>query len=129
MEVMDIEKEFRTYLEQKHIDPEAFRKHEPERWQAFLTLFGQVSPKSFTQQKLFLINTIRRRYHLPEPPKPEKTKVSRKKGVRKPNTEEKRSESGQPRRTVRKPRPKIRIKPKSKPDEKDTTAPDSPREE
>lgn len=60
--------DFETYLVSKKIDSAAFRQHEPERWQEFKTLFDQVHPNSFTQQKLYLINPIRRKYPLKEMP-------------------------------------------------------------
>ncbi|HMQ00958.1 MAG TPA: hypothetical protein PKC24_14355 [Cyclobacteriaceae bacterium] len=60
--------DFEAYLVSKKIDSAAFRQHEPERWQEFKTLFEQVHPNSFTQQKLYLINPIRRKYILKEIP-------------------------------------------------------------
>ncbi|MBT34226.1 MAG: hypothetical protein CMO01_31565 [Thalassobius sp.] len=56
--------EFEEYLTGKKIDSDLFKKSEPDRWEEFNTLFFQVSPKSFTMQKLFLINQIRRKYLL-----------------------------------------------------------------
>ena len=56
--------DFETYLISKEIDSTAFRQSEPERWQEFKALFDQVHPNSFTQQKLYLINPIRRKYPL-----------------------------------------------------------------
>jgi hypothetical protein len=56
--------DFEAYLVSKKIDSAAFRQNEPERWQEFKTLFDQVHPNSFTQQKLYLINPIRRKYPL-----------------------------------------------------------------
>ena len=56
--------EFEKYLADKKIDAEKFRAAEPERWEEFKTLFYQVHPNSFTTQKLYLINKIRRLYHL-----------------------------------------------------------------
>lgn len=55
---------FEEYLTQKKIDPIAFQKGDPARWQEFKNLFDQVHPGSFTAQKLFLINAIRRSYPL-----------------------------------------------------------------
>ncbi len=55
--------EFEEYLKGKKIDPEKFKSGEPETWSKFEKLFYQVSPKSFTMQKLFLINQLRRRFH------------------------------------------------------------------
>lgn len=59
------------YLVTKRIDGEAFQQHEPERWQEWKNLLEQMSPTSFTAQKLYLINPIRRKYplkHTPETP-------------------------------------------------------------
>ena len=53
---------FEDYLRQKKIDPELFRSHEPELWHEYNDIFNQVHPASFTAQKLFKINAIRRRY-------------------------------------------------------------------
>ncbi|WP_226388903.1 hypothetical protein [Penaeicola halotolerans] len=58
---------FEVYLQQKKIDSVTFQQREPERWQAFKQVFDQISPESFTQQKLFLINQIRRNYPLVNP--------------------------------------------------------------
>ncbi|MGF1534501.1 MAG: hypothetical protein ACFCUI_12420 [Bernardetiaceae bacterium] len=64
-----MEEDFIAYLHTKRIDARTFADAEPERWQDFLELFGIVSPKSFLQQKLFLINDLRRRYPFAEPEK------------------------------------------------------------
>ena len=58
--------EFVAYLEGKRIDSIAFRENEEELFKKWETMFLQVSPKSFTAQKLYLINNIRRVYRLPE---------------------------------------------------------------
>ena len=55
---------FEAYLSEKKIDPATFRMYEPQRWEEFQKLFEQVHPNSFTAQKKFLINDLRRRYHL-----------------------------------------------------------------
>lgn len=72
--------EFEEYLNGKKIDPQQFKAAEPERWQDFEQLFYQVHPNSFTQQKLFLLNPLRRRY----PYKPPETteEVPKKKAAR-----------------------------------------------
>ena len=57
---------FKSYLVKKKIDPEAFAQGQPEHYREFEYLFGQVHPESFTAQKLFLINRIRRAYPLKE---------------------------------------------------------------
>ena len=58
--------EFEEYLKSKKIDPEKFKAGEPGTWEKFEKLFYQVSPKSFTMQKLFLINQLRRKFHFKE---------------------------------------------------------------
>ncbi len=60
MELMD----FHTWLTGKKIDEVAFKKAEPDQYQQLKTVFDQVHPDSFTAQKLFLINPIRRKYPL-----------------------------------------------------------------
>ncbi|MBX9853491.1 MAG: hypothetical protein K2X86_17235 [Cytophagaceae bacterium] len=59
------------YCIKKKIDSEAFRKSEPAKWEELKTIFEQVHPNSFTEQKKFLINDIRRKYHLKEENKKE----------------------------------------------------------
>lgn len=56
--------DFQEYCIKKKIDPNAFKANEPVRWEEFNTIFEQVHPESFTQQKKFLINDIRRKYPL-----------------------------------------------------------------
>ncbi|SNS97256.1 hypothetical protein SAMN05421640_1839 [Ekhidna lutea] len=56
--------EFKEYLKSKKIDPEKFQQGESTQYAEFKKLFDQVHPESFTQQKLFLINKIRRAYKL-----------------------------------------------------------------
>jgi hypothetical protein len=58
--------DFEEYLRSKKIDPVAFRAREPERWSEWKAIFDQVSPASFTTQKLYLINPTRRKYPLAE---------------------------------------------------------------
>lgn len=58
--------EFDVYLKEKKIDPELFLKNETEEFHEWKRIFDQVHPNSFTQQKLFLINKIRRTYPLKE---------------------------------------------------------------
>ena len=67
--------DFNAYLVSKKIDSDAFRRAEPALWESWHAEFEKVSPASFTMQKLFLINPIRRKYKLspvadPVPPKP-----------------------------------------------------------
>ena len=58
--------EFVNYLLKKRIDAAEFRKGEPEMFSEWEKLFLTVHPDSFTAQKLFLINPIRRSYPLQE---------------------------------------------------------------
>ena len=62
---------FEEYLVSKKIDSGAFSKNEPEVWATWKTEFDQMHPQSFTAQKLYLINPIRRKYLLKEEVKPQ----------------------------------------------------------
>ncbi|TCL07876.1 hypothetical protein EV198_2311 [Roseivirga ehrenbergii] len=59
-------KDFESYLKDKKIDSDAFKKGQPEQWSKFKVLYDQMHPNSFTAQKLFLINPIRRAFPLKE---------------------------------------------------------------
>jgi hypothetical protein len=71
---------FEEYLVGKKIDSAALKAAEPVRWKEWQELFSQVSEQSFTAQKLYLINPVRRKYplkvsepsalHPADPPKP-----------------------------------------------------------
>jgi hypothetical protein len=63
---------FEEYLMSKKIDSSAFAKAEPALWQEWNDLFEQISPASFTTQKLYLINPLRRRFQLRETASTEK---------------------------------------------------------
>ena len=58
---------FEDYLSGKKIDPALFRAAEPARWEDFRASFEGVHPDSFTAQKKFLLNDLRRRYLLRVP--------------------------------------------------------------
>lgn len=58
--------EFDEYLKQKKIDADAFQKADQARFGEWNELFKTIHPDSFTAQKKFLINDIRRRYLLKE---------------------------------------------------------------
>lgn len=60
------EMSFNDYLVKKKIDAKEFALGQPDRFEEFQQLFSQVHPDSFTAQKLFLINNIRRAYPLKE---------------------------------------------------------------
>ncbi|HEY8937910.1 MAG TPA: hypothetical protein VIM65_21960 [Cyclobacteriaceae bacterium] len=70
---------FTDYLIRKKIDEEAFQKAEPALFENWKTEFEQMHPNSFTAQKLYLINPLRRKYTLPlqviEKPKPAEKKI------------------------------------------------------
>jgi hypothetical protein len=72
---------FEDFLKQKKIDSLSFRKGEQEQWEEFKHIFEQVHPDSFTAQKLFMINRIRRKYPWSEKPAAESSAVP---GVSKP---------------------------------------------
>ncbi len=55
---------FEEYLKNKKIDENLFKTHEPERWEAWKGIFEQMHPDSFTAQKKFLINDMRKKYLL-----------------------------------------------------------------
>ncbi len=55
---------FEEYLVSKKIDGTALRAAEPNVWNDWNALFEEMSPASFTAQKLYLINSIRRKYLL-----------------------------------------------------------------
>ena len=52
------------YCIKKKIDSEAFKKGDSAKWQELKDIFDQVHPNSFTEQKKFLINNLRRKYLL-----------------------------------------------------------------
>jgi hypothetical protein len=58
--------EFEEYLKQKKINADHFKKNDPARFEEWQALFTTMHPESFTAQKKFLINDIRRRYLLSE---------------------------------------------------------------
>lgn len=53
---------FAEFLVQKNIDAARFRAAEPTRFAEWEDLFPRLHPESFTMQKKFLINDVRRRY-------------------------------------------------------------------
>ena len=67
---------FEEYLISKKIDGNAFRATEPKVWNEWNSLFEEMSPASFTAQKLYLINSIRRKYLLKSTELPPVTKPS-----------------------------------------------------
>lgn len=57
---------FDEYLESKKVDSKKYKAAEPAQYAEFQEIFDQIHPDSFTQQKLFLINKIRRKFQLEE---------------------------------------------------------------
>jgi hypothetical protein len=55
---------FKEYLVTKKIDAEALVAADPGMYEEWQKMFNLVSPASFTAQKLFLINSVRRRFPL-----------------------------------------------------------------
>jgi hypothetical protein len=53
---------FELYLKKKKINPELFKAAEPQRYEEFRYLFEQLHEDSFTMQKLYLLNQLRRKY-------------------------------------------------------------------
>ncbi len=64
--VMGNDIDFNAYLISKKIDPGKFKNTESEAYQKLASVFEHTHPDSFTAQKLFLINPIRRKYLLEE---------------------------------------------------------------
>lgn len=54
---------FEVYLADKHIDFTKFKLEEPSIYKSLEQEFNQMHPDSFTAQKLFLINPIRKKFH------------------------------------------------------------------
>jgi hypothetical protein len=54
--------DFEAYLSEKKIDSSQFRQLEENRYEEWKRAFEQMSPASFTVQKKFLLNDIRRKY-------------------------------------------------------------------
>jgi hypothetical protein len=64
---------FEEFLVQKRIDSAAFKLAEEVQWAEWKKIFEELSLASFTAQKLYLINPIRRRFPLREVPAVPKT--------------------------------------------------------
>jgi hypothetical protein len=60
--------EFEAYLISKKIDSDAFKTVEPNMWNSWSAEFKLMHPNSFTAQKLYLINPVRRKYPLKQQP-------------------------------------------------------------
>lgn len=55
---------FEEYCSTKNIDAIAFENAEKLYYADLKVIFEQISEASFTQQKMFIINKIRRKYQL-----------------------------------------------------------------
>ncbi len=58
------ENDFLDFLKKKKIDPDLFKKSEPDIYQNWFKIFSQSGPNSFDQQKKFQFNAYRKKYHL-----------------------------------------------------------------
>lgn len=58
------EDDFVLFLKKKKIDPELFKKSEPVLYEEWLKIFLTVGISSFDQQKKFIFNNLRKKYHL-----------------------------------------------------------------
>jgi len=56
--------DFEEYLIKKKINSDLFKMKESELWNNLKREFQEMNEKSFTSQKLFLINPLRRKYNL-----------------------------------------------------------------
>jgi len=57
---------FEDFLRSKKIDSTALKMGEPSLWSEWSFLFEEMNVASFTAQKLYLINPLRRKYLLKE---------------------------------------------------------------
>lgn len=57
---------FEEFLRSKKIDSAALKTGEPSLWKEWNFLFEEMNVASFTAQKLYLINPLRRKYLLKE---------------------------------------------------------------
>ncbi|GAA0891377.1 hypothetical protein GCM10009122_10560 [Fulvivirga kasyanovii] len=129
--------EFNEYLHSKKIDSDAFRKANSSQWNEWKAIFDQMHPKSFTAQKLFLINPLRHAFPYEAPVEVKEKKVGPQKPVMKPKPKEKEEEEKQgsvakPKmkpKPVMKAKPKIQVKPKvqSKPGSEESTGESKPK--
>lgn len=107
---------FEEYLISKKIDGESFQKMEPALFASWNHEFAHLHPNSFTSQKLYLINPLRRKYPLKTIP----VVVAEKKAqtatvdetapvtpVKSETTSNAETQAPKPSRPVFKPKPKI----------------------
>ena len=55
--------DFESYLKNKKIDPELFKKGDNKSYKEWEQEYQETHPKSFTANKLYLINAMRRIYN------------------------------------------------------------------
>ena len=77
---------FIAYLHSKKINSSEFEKNEESKYNELEMLFDQMHPNSFTAQKLYLLNPIRRKYNLKEKTESIKSKLMIKPKISKPKT-------------------------------------------
>ena len=56
---------FDDYLSQKHINAEKFKLNDAAIYLSWASIFTKMHPKSFSLQKLFLLNKVREKYPAP----------------------------------------------------------------
>lgn len=77
---------FKDYLTGKKIDADQFKRSEHQLYIDLEKQFDQMHPNSFTDQKLFIINPLRRKYLLKEEAKTTaKPKIAAKPKFKKPS--------------------------------------------
>ncbi len=80
--------DFEEYLASKKINSVAYKASEPMQWAKFAAIFEQMHPKSFTMQKLNLINGLRRQFpYIEEEEKQEVAKPRMARPMMKPKTQ------------------------------------------
>ncbi|MBL6446925.1 hypothetical protein JMN32_11435 [Fulvivirga sp. 29W222] len=118
--------DFQEYLHSKKIDSDAFKQAHSLQWHEWQSVFDQMHPKSFSSQKLFLINSLRHKFPYDPPKEVEERKVSSKKPVMpKPpkNLEQDEKKDVSP---ETKANPKAKVKPLMKAKPKVSTKPKIP---
>jgi hypothetical protein len=55
---------FEDYLRNKKIDSANLKQAKPQLWLEWKLLYEQLNPTTFTDQKLYLINPLRREFPL-----------------------------------------------------------------
>lgn len=104
--------DFQEYLHSKKIDSDAFKKANPTQWNEWETIFDRISPQSFTAQKLYLINPIRRQFPFLGVVEPKIKSAGQKKPVIKPKSKEENVEEATPVKAKVNPKPVMKPKPK-----------------